>query len=70
MIESDISEEASQQIEPNKQKKNKQSFVNMLGAVIDVIITWAKTEILIEKTKWIVRVLKVSHSVRLQAYVR
>ena len=42
----------------------------MLGAVIDVIITWAETEILIEKTKWIVRVLKVSHSVRLQAYIR
>ena len=66
LIESEISEQASRQIareEPNR-------FVNMPRAVIDVIITWAETKILKEKTKWTVRVSKVSHSVRLQAYLQ
>ena len=40
-------------------RTTKQRFINMPGAVIDVIISWTETKILKEKTKWTVRVLKV-----------
>ena len=40
-------------------RTTKQRFINMPGAVIDIIITWAETKILKEETKWTVRVLKV-----------
>ena len=43
----------------NSNRRTKQRFANMLSALIDVIITWARTKILREKTKWTVRVLKV-----------
>ena len=33
-------------------RTTKQRFINMPGAVIDVIITWAETKILKEETKW------------------
>ena len=42
-FESEISEQSSRQI---ALEEPKQRFVNMPGAVIDVIITWAETKIL------------------------
>ena len=40
-------------------RRTKQRFLKRPGAVIYVIITWAETKILKEKTKWICRVLEV-----------
>ena len=44
----------------NSNRRAKERFVNMPSAIIDIILTWAKTKILKEKTKWTLRILKVS----------
>ena len=43
---------------PSSNRSTKQRFIKMAGVEIYVIITWAETTILKEKTKWTVRVLK------------
>ena len=56
LIESEISEQASRQVASEEQKK---LFVNMPGAVIYVIITWAEAKILKIKIAKCVGALKM-----------